>query len=80
MPWYHSSLFNQPMSSIFRQMRKTQSFFYLPEDALHEILIKLAPYTLYYFDSGDGRRRCTIGILMPDLSSFINRQLKSDFR
>ena len=58
-------------------MRKTQSFsFYLPEDALHEILIKLAPYTLYYFDSVDGRRRCTIGILMPDLSSFINRQLK----
>ena len=62
-------------------MRKTQSFsFYLPEDALHEILIKLAPYTLYYFDSVDGRRRCTIGILMPDLSSFINRQLKSDFK
>ena len=59
-------------------MRKTQSFsFYLPEDALHEILIKLAPYTLYYFDSVDGRRRCTIGILMPDLSSFINRQLKA---
>ena len=58
-------------------MRKTQSFsFCLPEDALHEILIKLAPYTLYYFDSVDGRRRCTIGILMPDLSSFINRQLK----
>ena len=58
-------------------MRKTQSFsFYLPEDALHEILIKLAPYTLYYFNSVDGRRRCTIGILMPDLSSFINRQLK----
>ena len=59
-------------------MRKTQSFsFYLPEDALHEILIKLAPYTLYYFDSVDGRRRCTIGILIPDLSSFINRQLKA---
>ena len=59
-------------------MRKTQSFaFYLPEDALHEILIKLAPYTLYYFDSVDGRRRCTIGILMPGLSSFINRQLKA---
>ena len=58
-------------------MRKTQSFsFYLPEDALHEILIKLAPYTLNYFDSVDGRRR----ILMPDLSTLINRQLKSDFR
>ena len=42
--------------------------FYLPEGALHEILIKLAPYTLYYFGSVDGRRRCTIGILMPDLS------------
>ena len=28
--------------------------FHLPEDALHEILIKLAPYTLYYFDSVDG--------------------------
>ena len=53
---------------------------HLPEDALHEILIKLAPYTLYYFDSVDGRRRFTIGILMPDLSSFINRQLKSDVR
>ena len=31
----------------------TQSF-HLPEDALHEILIKLAQYTLYYFDSVDG--------------------------
>ena len=44
----------------------TQSY-HLPEDALHEILIKLAPYTLYSFDSVDGRLRCTIGILMPDL-------------
>ena len=33
--------------------------------------IKLAPYTLYYFDSVDGRRRCTIGILMPDLRFWI---------
>ena len=65
----------------FKLGPQTQSFsFYLPEDALHEILIKLAPYTLYYFGSVNGRRRCTIGILMPDLSSFINRQLKSDFR
>ena len=40
----------------------------LPEGALHKILIKLAPYRLYYFDSVDGRRRCTIGILKPDLS------------
>ena len=31
----------------------TQSF-HLPEDALHEILIELAPYTLYYFDSVGG--------------------------
>ena len=31
----------------------TQSF-HVPEDALHEILINLAPYTLYYFDSVDG--------------------------
>ena len=31
----------------------TQSF-HLTEDALHEILIKLATYTLYYFDSVDG--------------------------
>ena len=31
----------------------TQSF-HLPEDALHEILIELAPYTLYYFDSVNG--------------------------
>ena len=45
----------------------TQSF-HLHEDALHEILIKLAPYTLYYFDSVGGRLPCTIGILMPDLS------------
>ena len=28
--------------------------FHLHEDVLHEILIKLAPYTLYYFDSVDG--------------------------
>ena len=45
----------------------TQSF-HLPEDALHEILIKMAPYTFYYFDSADGWRRCTICILMPALS------------
>ena len=31
----------------------TQSF-HLPEDGLHEMLIKLAPYTLYYMDSVDG--------------------------
>ena len=31
----------------------TQSF-HLPEDALHKILIKLVPYTIYYFDSVDG--------------------------
>ena len=29
-------------------------FIHLPEDAFHAILIKLAPYTLYYFDSVDG--------------------------
>ena len=72
-------LSNNPSSGDINSSNLSCSF-YLPEDALHEILIKLAPYTLYYFDSVDGRRRCTIGILMPDLSSFINRQLKSEFR
>ena len=81
MPWQPQFIIQSANVGIFGQIRKTQSFsFYLPEDAVHEILIKLVPYTLYYFDSVDGRRRCNIGILMPDLSSFINRQLKSDFR
>ena len=31
----------------------TQSF-HLPENALHGILIKFAPYALYYLDSVDG--------------------------
>ena len=80
MPWQPQFIIQSANVKHLRA-KKTQSFsFYLPEDALHEILIKLAPYTLYYFDSVDGRRRCTIGILMPDLSSFINRQLKSDVR
>ena len=51
--------------SISKNLTKS---FHLPKDALHEILIKLAPYTLYYFDSVDGRRCCNIGILMPDPS------------
>ena len=59
MPW-------QPQFII--QSAKTLQSFHLPEDALHEILIKFAPYTFYYFDSVDRRRRSTIGILMPDLS------------
>ena len=47
MPWQPQFIIQ---SANVKQMRKTQSFsFYLPEDALHEILIKLAPYTLYYF-------------------------------
>ena len=62
-------------------MKKTQYFsFYLPEDALHEILIKFAPYTLYYFDSVDGRRRCTISILMPDLSFRIRWAYKQTYK
>ena len=46
MPW-------QPQFIIQSAKNLTESF-HLPEDALHEILIKLAPYILYYFDSVDG--------------------------
>ena len=45
MPW-------QPQFII--QSAQTLCSLHLPEDALHEILIKLAPYTLYCFDSVDG--------------------------
>ena len=69
MPWQPQSIIQSANVKHLRANEKTQSFsFYLPEGALHEILIKLALYTLYYFGSVDGQRRCTIGVLMPDLS------------
>ena len=70
MPWQPQFIIKSANVKHLRANEKDAVFFsfYLPEGALLEILIKLAPYTLYYFGSVGGRRRCTIGILMPDLS------------
>ena len=48
MPWQPQFIIQSVNVKHLRANEKVQSFsFYLPEDALHEIWIKLAPYTLF---------------------------------